>query len=498
MGVTDANSARSTSYTYDQLKRLTLAQTVDQVSANTWKLGFAYDRYGNRMSESILGGTAAMPSNLVLIDPATNHVISASYSYDADGDMTSDGLHTYSDDGEHRLNHVDGAANTYAYDGGGLRVNRNGNFYIYSAGKVIAEYAGGAVAASPTTEYVYARNKRVATINAGATTFHYWDHASIRSSANAAGSVVRTFGHFPFGEVWYETGAADKWKFTTYERDAESGLDYASARFHSSRLGRFMSLDPLPGDRKNPQSLNRYSYVRNNPISSSDPAGMEDCDDCDDSGGGGTPVYLQNECSMAMSCDGLGSGGQGGDSQGGDNQGNGDGGGSDQSQGPACDDSGNCQMPSSGDQGSSTPDYPWGPDSGDDSNTDSSNNNSDASAGPQCDENGDCTLPAQNKGPDVVDQAKQVNTVATWGMMVPGALLAAASIACAATPACALGAGAALISTLGVSGATLGFSGLVINALFGGTGAYSVVPSTSGCQVDICTGISSGAGAPPK
>src|SRR5450432_95423 len=87
MGVTDANSARSTSYTYDQLKRLTLAQTVDQVSANTWKLGFAYDRYGNRMSESILGGTAAMPSNLVLIDPATNHVISASYSYDADGDM---------------------------------------------------------------------------------------------------------------------------------------------------------------------------------------------------------------------------------------------------------------------------------------------------------------------------------------------------------------------------------------------------------------------------
>ena len=40
-----------------------------------------------------------MPSNQVLIDPGTNHVISASYSYDADGDMTSDGLHTYSYDG---------------------------------------------------------------------------------------------------------------------------------------------------------------------------------------------------------------------------------------------------------------------------------------------------------------------------------------------------------------------------------------------------------------
>lgn len=131
---------------------------------------------------------------------------------DLRGDVTAEGGHNYSYDAEHRLIHVDGAANSYAYDGSGQRVNRNGNYYIYANGRVIAEYAGGALAASPTTEYVYARGKRVATIAGGATTYHYWDHTSIRSSANSTGGVVRTYGHYPFGETWYETGAPDKWK----------------------------------------------------------------------------------------------------------------------------------------------------------------------------------------------------------------------------------------------------------------------------------------------
>ncbi|HKW76357.1 MAG TPA: RHS repeat-associated core domain-containing protein, partial [Terriglobales bacterium] len=285
-GVTDnANSARSTSYSYDQLRRLVQAQTVDLASANTWNLQFTYDRYGNRLTQTAAGGTASMPPNQVAVDPTTNRISTAGYSYDGDGDVTAEGGHTYTYDAEHRLIHVDGAANSYVYDGSGQRVNRNGTYYVYAGTHVIAEYAAGALAASPTTEYIYARGKRLATIAAGATTYHYWDHTSIRSSADSAGSVVRTYGHYPFGETWYETGTPDKWKFTTYERDAESGLDYAMARFHSSRMGRFMSLDPWPAVSHNPQSWNRYAYAQNNPISLVDPSGMDECDDEDASEG---------------------------------------------------------------------------------------------------------------------------------------------------------------------------------------------------------------------
>ncbi len=102
----------------------------------------------------------------------------------------------------------------------------------------------------------------------------------MRSTAvetNFSGTRTRTFGHLPFGDTWYETTPADKWKFTGYERDSgtgETGLDNAQARYYSSGLGGFMSPDPLSGSIGNPQSLNRYAYVMNNPVNMIDPSGM--------------------------------------------------------------------------------------------------------------------------------------------------------------------------------------------------------------------------------
>jgi RHS repeat-associated protein len=90
-------------------------------------------------------------------------------------------------------------------------------------------------------------------------------------------------GTFPFGESWYNT-ANDKLLFTTYERDAESGNDYALARFNISGLARFASPDPFHGSVRNPQSLNRYAYTLNNPISIVDPPG-QDCNFSGDPGG---------------------------------------------------------------------------------------------------------------------------------------------------------------------------------------------------------------------
>ena len=67
------------------------------------------------------------------------------------------------------------------------------------------------------------------------------------------------------------------YKFTGYERDSESGLDYAIFRYYSSGLGRFLTADPLPGRLNNPQSFNRYSYVLNNPCTLLDPFGLTTC-----------------------------------------------------------------------------------------------------------------------------------------------------------------------------------------------------------------------------
>jgi RHS repeat-associated protein len=69
------------------------------------------------------------------------------------------------------------------------------------------------------------------------------------------------------------------YKFTGKERDSESGLDNFGARYNSSNVGRFMSPDPLGGSLIDPQTLNKYSYVRNNPVNLTDPTGMYTCAD---------------------------------------------------------------------------------------------------------------------------------------------------------------------------------------------------------------------------
>lgn len=73
-------------------------------------------------------------------------------------------------------------------------------------------------------------------------------------------------------------------RFTGKERDAESGNDYFGARYYSSNDARFLTPDwaakvtPVPYAKlDNPQSLNLYSYVWNNPLRSSDPDGHDIC-----------------------------------------------------------------------------------------------------------------------------------------------------------------------------------------------------------------------------
>ncbi len=138
---------------------------------------------------------------------------------------------------------------------------------------MLAEYDNGAAPSTPSREYVYGASGLLAMFSGGATTYYHQDHLGVRLTTDANGNVASQQGTFPFGESWYQSGAGDKTVFTSYDRDSESGLDYALARYYDSSTGTFCSADPLDGSPGDPQSWNRYPYGRNDPIDVTDPSG---------------------------------------------------------------------------------------------------------------------------------------------------------------------------------------------------------------------------------
>jgi len=192
---------------------------------------------------------------------------------------TQDATAAYAYDGANRLIAINSTVAAYGYFGAARIKKVTGattTRYVYSGGKPIAEYVNGANVTAPSTEYIYAGSQLLVTIAGSATTYHHPDHLSNRAETNSSGTRTRTFGQLPFGESWYETGTADKWKFTSYEHDSgtgETGLDYANFRYYSASQGRFLSADLLAGHLRAPQSLNRYAYARD-PVNNIDPLGL--------------------------------------------------------------------------------------------------------------------------------------------------------------------------------------------------------------------------------
>jgi RHS repeat-associated protein len=278
--ITDnVDNGRTANYSYDVLSRLATAQTTGSANYPAWGISWSYDRYGNRLAETVTAGSG--PSNSVSVDATTNRINTAGYAYDAGGNMTNDGLNTMTYNAENRVvtSISGGVTSTYSYDGNGLRVKKQvgsatATVYIFSSSKVIAEYASGAKVNSPTKEYIYSGSALLATISGNTTNYHMGDQLSPRLTTNTSGTVAGQQGHFPFGESWYSSNTTTKFQFTSYERDSESGNDYAIARSYVNRLARFSSPDPLGGFIDNPQSLNRYPYALNNPINLVDPSGL--------------------------------------------------------------------------------------------------------------------------------------------------------------------------------------------------------------------------------
>jgi len=122
----------------------------------------------------------------------------------------------------------------------------------------------------------------------GGTSYLTTDHLGSTRVVTTAGpspTVKARYDYLPFGEqisstignrgsiAGYVPNDSTRQKFTGYERDTESGLDFAEARYCSSTYGRFTSPDSVFGSPANPQTLNLYVYVSNNPLALVDPTG---------------------------------------------------------------------------------------------------------------------------------------------------------------------------------------------------------------------------------
>ncbi len=65
--------------------------------------------------------------------------------------------------------------------------------------------------------------------------------------------------------------------YTGHEQNGDLGLIYMDARYYAPYINRFISADTIVPDPTNPQSFNRYSYVRKNPINFTDLSGYSEC-----------------------------------------------------------------------------------------------------------------------------------------------------------------------------------------------------------------------------
>ncbi len=293
-------------YGYDVLNRLASAS---ETGSGSWSEGYVYDNYGNRaLCVAASGGTqTCSPSRQGLPDltgepPTTSDTTVGNWylsnnrvnmwGYDAAGSILSIATparsFTYDGEGRQVSATAAGLTNTYTYDGEGRRVTKTAwgqtTTYVYDAmGQLAAEYGGAGTDSG--THYLTADTLGSTRLETSGT-------------AQTGPSLVRNYDYLPFGQeigsgtagrdgtfpVGYypsaTTGQSDR--FTGKPLDAETGYSFFGARYLSAAQGRWTTPDwsekpqSVPyADLSDPQTLNLYSYVRNNPLAKADPDGHD-------------------------------------------------------------------------------------------------------------------------------------------------------------------------------------------------------------------------------
>jgi len=102
-------------------------------------------------------------------------------------------------------------------------------------------------------------------------TYLHSDH--LHTTTNTTGAQTTSQRYYPFGQTRGSNTVATTYRFTGQRWEDTIKLYYYNARWYHAGLGRFISADTIVPQPGNPQSLNRYSYVGNNPLKYTDPSG---------------------------------------------------------------------------------------------------------------------------------------------------------------------------------------------------------------------------------
>jgi hypothetical protein len=219
-------------FKYDAINRLIEATEKAPDNTENWKQTFGYDRFGNRTNFSQKVGNDVLVANAITkptIDQSNNQFTTGQgYVYDFNRNLIQDAEgRSFKFNGNDKQTQVKVTNNpsqiigTYYYDAGGTRVkNVVGNettIFVYDAGgALVAEYTLNTPTATPTTSYV--------------TTDHL---GSPRVITDKNGNVISRRDFMPFGEEISRANSGNdsiRKKFTGYEKDTETNLDFAEAR----------------------------------------------------------------------------------------------------------------------------------------------------------------------------------------------------------------------------------------------------------------------------
>lgn len=299
----NVDTGRTESLTYDDLSRLVSGSSQATSGSDCWGQNYTLDAVANLTNISLSQCSGTTLSTAV----SSNNQFTSGYAYDAGGNMTSDGIYAYTYNAENEITSANGV--TYTYDGNRMRVEKTGGTLYWRdvSGNTIAETN---LSGATQNIYVFFAGRRLVQRSNSSGNYYYYQvdqtgttRSITQVTSAGAASICYDADFTPFGSEMTHTNSctwAPHYKFTGYERDTETGLDYAFNRYYNPRLGRFMSPDPsgaTSANYANPQTMNRYAYALNNPMSNIDPTGLfcvwDDGSYDDDAGSGGD---TQGQC----------------------------------------------------------------------------------------------------------------------------------------------------------------------------------------------------------
>jgi len=302
--INNLDNNKNREYEFDALGRLVIAK--GGTSGNLWQQNYTYDRYGNRTTVTASG--VAADNSPIPIDGLpnltynayNNRITTTGFEYDTAGNQTK----VKDQDGNWIKIEYDAANRVRAVkkdsDGSMIQAFQYGSTnarlmdldYSYGYLKIFCstggttlseytEYAG--TIPTWTKSYTFLGDSQLSTITPNGTggesvDYNHPDKLGTRVTTNSQNGNSTEQAHLPFGTpLSGETTRAESKRFTSYERDVKTGLDYALNRTYDSKQGRFTQVDPIgmsAVNLNNPQTLNLYSYCANDSINHTDPDGL--------------------------------------------------------------------------------------------------------------------------------------------------------------------------------------------------------------------------------